>query len=144
MQDDFCNILESHKTTLQNLRAWYICARCGACCKWPGEVGLTTEDISRIAKFLKLEEKTFIEQYTQIGYYRTRLVLKESPDGACIFLEENRCKIYPVRPEQCKLFPNGWHIPNLSSYCKAKVEWIDKVEFERRIKEIFRESRTKG
>jgi uncharacterized protein len=26
-------------------------------------------------------------------------------DGACVFFEDGRCRVYPVRPEGCRLYP---------------------------------------
>ena len=34
-----------------------------------------------------------------------QLSLVEKPDFDCIFLSDNKCVIYPVRPIQCSLFP---------------------------------------
>jgi Fe-S-cluster containining protein len=84
------------------------CQRCGACCRWPGEVRLTDEELSRLAGFKGMSEPAFIEQYTRLRKDRRGLALKEQPDGSCIFLEGNSCTIQPVKPQQCKDFPSRW------------------------------------
>jgi Fe-S-cluster containining protein len=33
------------------------------------------------------------------------LALLKQPDGACIFLKDNKCRIYPARPRICQTFP---------------------------------------
>jgi Fe-S-cluster containining protein len=84
------------------------CQRCAACCRWPGEVRLTEEEISKLAGFLHLTEDDFIEQHTRLRQDRLGLALKERPDRSCIFLEDTTCTVQPVKPQQCKEFPNRW------------------------------------
>lgn len=33
------------------------------------------------------------------------LLLREQENGDCVFYEEGRCRIHPVKPEQCRLYP---------------------------------------
>ena len=40
-------------------------------------------------------------------------------DGACIFLEGQDCKIQPVKPQQCRGFPNAWNFPGWREVCEA-------------------------
>ena len=84
------------------------CQRCGACCRWPGEVRLTGEELSKLAGFIGLSEQDFIEQHTRLRKDRRGLALKERPDGSCIFLDGNSCTVQPVKPQQCKEFPSRW------------------------------------
>lgn len=84
------------------------CQRCGACCRWPGEVRLTGEELSKLAGFKGLSEQDFIEQHTRLRKDRRGLALKEQPDGSCIFLDGNNCTVQPVKPQQCKEFPSRW------------------------------------
>jgi uncharacterized protein len=79
------------------------CTQCGHCCTGaPGYVWLTIEEIYRIAEFLRIRERDFVKQY--VRKVDQRLSLVEFPNGNCIFYE-NGCKIYPVRPSQCRTFP---------------------------------------
>ena len=89
--------------------AWYKdglrfeCTQCGNCCTGaPGYVWLSTAEIYRIAEFLKMRERDFVKQY--VRKVDQRLSLVELPNGNCIFYE-NGCKVYPVRPSQCRTFP---------------------------------------
>jgi Fe-S-cluster containining protein len=84
------------------------CQRCAACCRWPGEVRLTDDEISKLAAFLGMSEHHFVEQHTRLRQDRLGLALKERPDRSCIFLENTTCTVQPVKPQQCKEFPNRW------------------------------------
>lgn len=98
---------------------WYDCQRCGNCCRWPGFVRLTDEDIRAISEFLNLSEWEFIQEYTRLRPQRDGLALKDGPGGACTFLEGNSCKIQPVKPFQCRGFPNSWNFPGWRKVCEA-------------------------
>lgn len=97
----------------------YVCQRCGNCCRWPGEVPVGTTEINAIAEFLEIPVDVFIEQYTHLRRNRTGLTLIEKPDGACIFLEDNRCTINPAKPLQCRGFPNAWNFEGWREICEA-------------------------
>lgn len=84
------------------------CERCTACCRWSGEVRLTDEEIARLAVFKKMSEGEFIERFTRLRADRRGLALVEQPDGACVFLEGRDCAVQPVKPQQCRDFPNAW------------------------------------
>lgn len=86
------------------------CADCqGKCCKGEsGHVWINEHDVDRIGQFLELNKVDFIQRF--VNRVNNRLVLKErcgGSDYACIFFDENenKCSIYPVRPEQCRTFP---------------------------------------
>ncbi|MEM7147566.1 MAG: YkgJ family cysteine cluster protein [Verrucomicrobiota bacterium] len=97
----------------------YQCQRCANCCRWPGEVVLTTNDIQTIARFLHLTETEFIENYTRLRQNRTGLSLTEKPDGACEFLHGIDCTINDAKPAQCRDFPNKWNFPGWRQVCEA-------------------------
>lgn len=94
----------------------FACQRCGACCRWPGTVLLTAEDVAAAAEFLGLGGGEFVETYTALARNRAQLALKEAPDGACVFLDAaGRCRIYAARPRQCRDFPHGWRVAGCSA-----------------------------
>ena len=94
------------------------CRRCGACCRIEGIVRLAERDITAMAETLGIGEDEFIADWTEIAPDRKCLVLKDSPDGACIMLaEDNRCRVYRARPEKCRTFPYEWTNGESSSYC---------------------------
>ncbi len=81
------------------------CKRCGFCCKGESTVGLSSEDIKNISKFLRLSEKEFLELYT-VKKGKNRIEMK-TVDGYCIFFDREKklCKIHPVKPAKCKEWP---------------------------------------
>ncbi|ACM92417.1 protein of unknown function [Nautilia profundicola AmH] len=97
------------------------CKDCeGNCCIGEsGYIWVTPQDIKNIAAFLNIDEELFKSTFLiKVGY---KYSLKEKPykNGyACIFFE-NGCKIYPVRPNQCRTFP-FW------DYYKDKIEELKK------------------
>lgn len=79
---------------------------------------LKDDDPAKIAAHLGMSEAAFIAEDTEIAPDRKGLVLKDRADGACAMLDENnRCMIYPVRPEKCRTFPYDWVNDNSLTYC---------------------------
>ncbi|MDJ1499881.1 YkgJ family cysteine cluster protein [Xanthocytophaga agilis] len=78
------------------------CLQCANCCKTTSPI-FYDRDIDRIAKFLKVKPKQFIDTYLHIdedGDY----VLNLAP---CSFLnEDNTCSIYHHRPAACREYPH--------------------------------------
>ena len=66
-----------------------------------------------------MPENEFIQQYTRLCANRRGLSLIDQPDGACIFLDGQDCKIQPVKPRQCREFPNAWNFPGWRDICMA-------------------------
>ena len=97
----------------------YVCQRCTACCKWPGDVRLEDDEITRIAEFLDLAEAEFIECFTRLRSNRQGLSLVEKDNHECIMLEGGACRIHPVKPGQCDGFPNKWNFPGWRKLCAA-------------------------
>lgn len=98
---------------------WYQCQRCTNCCRWPGFVHLSNADITAISAFLGMPEWDFIQRYTRLRPNRAGLALNDAGDGACIFLNGRDCAIQPVKPAQCKGFPNHWNFPGWREVCEA-------------------------
>ncbi len=84
------------------------CQRCAACCRWPGEVRLDDTEVAKLASFLGVSEKEFIETHTCLRKDRRGLALKAREDHSCIFLDGHSCLVQPVKPRQCQEFPNRW------------------------------------
>lgn len=98
----------------------YQCVRCGNCCRWPGDVNITTSEATAIAAFLGMPEQAFIEDCTRLNANRTGLSIIDKPDGSCLFLDGvNTCRIQPVKPVQCAGFPNTWNFPGWRELCEA-------------------------
>jgi uncharacterized protein len=98
--------------------AWYqdglrfTCTQCGNCCTGaPGVVWVNDEEIAAIAEYL---DKPIGE--IRLMHTRPRLLssnraggtsLTEFANGDCTFLDPDtrRCRVYPVRPRQCRTWP---------------------------------------
>ena len=99
----------------------YECTRCGNCCRWQGIVRLTADEIDAIADFLGLTPEAFADAYAELTPDRRCLTLVDGPEGYCIMLtQEGLCRIHPVKPAQCRDFPNAWRIADLEKHCKAR------------------------
>jgi Fe-S-cluster containining protein len=97
----------------------YECVRCTECCRWPGQVELSEAEIARMAAFLGVSELEFIEIYTDLRPDRRGLALRDKPGGECVLLEGRDCLVQPVKPRQCREFPNGWSFPGFETLCRA-------------------------
>ena len=98
---------------------YYACQRCANCCRWPGFVRLDDQDITNIAAHLALSEHEFIQRFTRLRPQRDGLALIDKPDGECIFLDGRDCRVQPVKPHQCRGFPNAWNFPGWRASCEA-------------------------
>lgn len=111
------------------------CQRCAACCRWPGWVRVSAGEIARIAAFLGLGEREFIARHTRLRPDRQGLALLEKPNGECEFLDGRDCRIQPVKPQQCRDFPNVWRFPGFEQFCRAVPRELPPEEWRRRIRE---------
>ncbi len=104
-----------------DLTLQFACQRCGNCCRWPGFVRLGLGEAERIADFLGVEPAEFVEEFTILLPDRSSLSLKSRSDGSCVFLDDrNVCRVQPVKPLQCRGFPNAWRFPGWRKSCEAK------------------------
>ena len=109
------------------------CQRCTACCRWPGQVKLSEEEISEIAKYLELSEEAFIQSHTRLNTSRSGLALMDKPNGECIFLDGDLCRIQPVKPQQCRDFPNLWNFPGFEKSCQSVPIELNNEDYLQRI-----------
>jgi Fe-S-cluster containining protein len=96
-------------------------------------VRLADEEITRLAAFKGLDEFEFIQQFTRLRNDRRGLCLKDQPDGACVFLENGNCAVQPVKPRQCREFPNLWNFPGFEKICRAIPREVSEAEYQRRM-----------
>lgn len=89
---------------------YFACTGCGKCCRYePGFVFLTQKDIANITNFLKISKEDFIKNYTK--KYNDLYSLVEKSNYDCVFWGKEvlggkgGCRIYDVRPVQCKNYP---------------------------------------
>ncbi len=79
------------------------CLACAACC-YSNHVVLDAEDIERFRRGGRPELAGMPYARRQNG----KLSLRLAEDRACLQLGiDNRCSIYPIRPEMCRTFPVG-------------------------------------
>jgi Fe-S-cluster containining protein len=98
---------------------WYTCQRCTQCCRWPGFVKVTQQEITAIARHLQIPELEFIQNHTRLRPQRDGLALLDKPNGECAFLDGRDCTLQSVKPAQCKGFPNKWNFPGWREICQA-------------------------
>lgn len=106
--------------------ARFECKQCGNCCRGIGYVRITPDDAERIARFLNIKLASFYNQYTfrpegliSNSTENTEWWLLDTESHECVFLEKNLCKIHPVKPLQCRDFPQQWHPRDFFLYCKG-------------------------
>lgn len=113
------------------------CKKCGACCKWEGIVLLTPDDINRIANYQSVNKEKFLEEHTR--KYKTNIVLKNKTNSSsCVFLKDNKCSIWDVKPKQCADFPKkfekrcpGFSIDNRSASMSDRYEMAVKAVIQK-------------
>lgn len=81
----------------------FACVKCGECCKEPGYVLFTKEDIKNAAKYLGIKKQDFVNKYLKKAY--GAFVVEVLEDEPCLFLKKDKCSINDVKPEQCQTFP---------------------------------------
>jgi len=83
------------------------CTKCGACCSGGPDyqVWLAQDEPGKIREYLDVSNAWLYKRYVS-RLANEEVVLRSSPNGDCVFLDaERRCRIYPVRPLQCKSYP---------------------------------------
>ncbi|MBM4289379.1 MAG: YkgJ family cysteine cluster protein [Deltaproteobacteria bacterium] len=81
----------------------FLCQQCGECCQGKGGILPTPVEIELMAHFLKIPGAHFRRDYLE----QTPLgpAVKNKPGGGCIFNEQGRCRIHPVKPRICRDWP---------------------------------------
>lgn len=102
----------------------FVCRQCGACCRIPnGIVRVSDAEIARIATFLGVSEAAFIERECEVAPDRKSLMLRNRADDVCVYLmDDNRCRIHPVKPDKCRTFPFAWRNPDSDVVCPGLKE----------------------
>lgn len=101
------------------------CIRCGNCCRL-GFIELSDGDIDCI-------RKDGHDDFVDIIKSGKRKLKKDR--GLCVFLKDNSCSIYNVRPEVCRKFPffslyGRINYARLWMNCPALVKLIEEVKDE--------------
>jgi len=95
-----------------NKKPWYHaglrfeCTGCGACCTGaPGYVWVNQAEIEAMADMLAMGVADFQRRYVrQVGIRKSLL---EFASGDCVLFDNrtHRCRVYEVRPRQCRTWP---------------------------------------
>lgn len=112
------------------------CKACGECCRVT-EVQLAERDVEHLAKFLRIKQKDFLDQYTALSE-DGELILRRTEKG-CVFLDGNECSVYEARPGNCERFPHlvrgtgslesrMWAMADRATYCPIVYNWIETVK----------------
>jgi len=107
------------------------CTQCGTCCRWPGHVRVSEEEIEAICNLLKMDFCRFVELYTELTRDRRSLTIIEKEDGSCHFLGQNGCEINDAKPKQCSAFPFTWKFPGWEEKCGWGIEQTKKIKWSR-------------
>ena len=115
-----------------NVFASFDCLQCANCCKSIPPI-VSSRDSKRISSHLGLSKQEFQNKYL-VQDNDGDTVINASP---CPFLEEdNRCRIYEVRPNACRQYPHSGDyqfIENLNlhqqniRYCPALFEIVRRI-----------------
>jgi hypothetical protein len=91
------------------------CQRCGNCCNTiEGYTFLELAELFELSQKLKKSLKTLLEEYIEFREeplklkgkeYRFKFFTTKQKNGACVFLQSQKCSIYEFRPFQCRQFP---------------------------------------
>ncbi len=80
----------------------YTCHACSRCCH-DKIIRVNPYEIGRLAKNRQLNTTEFHSLYTTAN----GTALKQTADGACVFLTPQGCGVHPDRPLVCRLYPLG-------------------------------------
>lgn len=81
------------------------CQQCGKCCRARGDYGhvfISPGDRFRMAASLHVSTREFHNAYAETTQGRLHL---RDPHKDCIFLQNNNCSMYDIRPRQCRTWP---------------------------------------
>lgn len=95
---------------------------------------MTAAEIVALAAHLGLAEADFIGRFTRLNANRSGLALTDQANGACVFLDGHDCRVNPVKPQQCRDFPNLWNFPGSEQRCQARPMDVSVAEWQRRVK----------
>ncbi len=97
--------MKKHKKFYRN-GLYFECTGCGNCCtKTDGFVYLTEPEAREIAELLDISEAEFLARFVDVQVEDDHFALRSRENGDCIFLVEERCTVYPARPQQCRTYP---------------------------------------
>lgn len=119
------------------------CTDCGACCTGaPGRVRISEEELQAISDFRNQTLQDLCAAVTRT--VNGERLLKEKVNGDCVFFEQGRCSIHPVKPTQCRLYPFWFrNVRSEAAWARTCAEcpgigegdWVSPEEIERQVLE---------
>jgi len=101
------------------------CTRCGNCCRQPGYVWISVDEMANMARYLSLPLDEFQESFDVQWDSNAQSWRIDAVHGeGCPLLDGDDCRVHPVKPSQCKTFPfwpellddrNAWN--EAKNYC---------------------------
>jgi len=112
------------------------CRQCAQCCRVT-EVQLAERDIPKLARYLGISERRFLEDYTALD--QSGAIILRRGESGCVFLDGNDCTVYEARPGNCERFPHllrgagslesrMWDFAERGTYCPIVFNWFEKVK----------------
>lgn len=109
--ETFSEILEhaasQERTQVDVATTWYDkglqfkCEKCGRCCR-NGVVRMTADEVGAVSEKMNLEIHQIIQIY---GMKRYGGMFEITCEGACPFLNNNKCSIQDIKPRHCSTYP---------------------------------------
>jgi Fe-S-cluster containining protein len=99
------------------------CRHCTNGCKFGSGV-FKKEEEKKLAKHLNIDEEKLKDKFLEktklfnTELFKPKVIKEDKPYGKCIFFDEENetCKIYPVRPLQCKVATGHSHGPQMHTW----------------------------
>ncbi len=76
---------------------------CTRCCDVRGFVYITEDNLRNMAAYLGMTASAFEARY--VLRFKKLLRLRKPKKSQCHFLEAGGCRVHPVKPVQCRLYP---------------------------------------
>jgi hypothetical protein len=140
---------DAHRSPMITPSNIFECHQCGECCKGYGGTFVTERDIQAISDYLGISADDFVSKYgAQSG---SGLVLAQGEDGYCIFCEQGRCGIHPVKPKMCRDWPfiesvlrdpGNWYI--MAGACPGIRTDVSESTIRGCVEAVLRDSSDKG
>ncbi len=78
-----------------------------------------------------MAKPAFFDRVTRLASEGRGLALLNKPNGECAFLDGELCSLQPVKPQQCRDFPNLWTYPGSEKSCRAIPVRVGETEYRR-------------
>ena len=91
----------------------YRCEYCKEICCYGQTIGILRSELTQIADYLHISKSDFRKKYTTISIHPSRKVrvrcfkpiIDNNGREVCVFLKDDKCSIYEVRPHTCRGHP---------------------------------------